>query len=104
MPLAPRRTSVAKSRAAAVQARGTHDLAMSSSCSVQKIALLECLADSPCMASGRSIKECMDDATESGCSGVRHAYFACKRRQLDMRKRIKGNILKGGDEDPRSKI
>ena len=46
----------------------------------------------------------MDDATESGCSGVRHAYFACKRGQLDMRKRIKGNILKGGDEDPRSKI
>ena len=99
---------------------------MSSSCSTQKAILLECLADSACMASGRTIKECMDDSTENGCNGPRTAYFACKRGQarrplalvdsarsismrvfpwqLDMRKRIKGNILRGGDEDPRSKI
>eukprot|EP00964_Phaeocystis_antarctica_P131448 scaffold95345_cov48-Phaeocystis_antarctica.AAC.1 len=72
---------------------------MSSSCSIQKTILLECLADSPCMASGGTLKQCMDDASESGCNGPRTAYFACKRGQLDMRKRIKGNVLRGGDDE-----
>ena len=95
---------------------------MASSCTEARNALLECLADSPCIASGRSIKECMDDPL---CTSARLAYSTCKRGQvrcqphhstprrastltltrthiknwqLDMRKRIRGNLMKGGEE------
>ena len=75
---------------------------MASSCSSQRLALLECLADSPCVLAGRSIKECMAlDDTEDGCSGARQAFFNCRRGQLDMRKRIKGNLFENStDETP----
>ena len=110
---------------------------MASSCSEQRYALLECLADSPCILAGRPIKECMDrTSAEEGCKELRTALFMCKRgqvrtrrrsvsrgeararvwtvsahaserasapcapcvpSQLDMRKRIKGNMV-GSDE------
>ena len=67
--------------------------AMASSCADQKYALLECLADSPLVLNGRSVKECMTlTKEESGCKEFRTAYYECKRGQLDMRKRIKGNM------------
>ena len=64
---------------------------MASSCTKERESLLECLADSPCVAAGRSVSECME--VDEACRARRMAYFACKRGQLDMRKRIKGNMV-----------
>ena len=69
---------------------------MASSCSEQRQNLLACLADSPCVAAGRTLKECME-VEDGGCKGLRVAYFTCKRGQLDMRKRIKGNLYFQGE-------
>ena len=71
--------------------------AMASSCSEQRQNLLACLADSPCVAAGRTLKECME-VEDGGCKGLRVAYFTCKRGQLDMRKRIKGNLPQHVDD------
>ena len=68
---------------------------MASSCNEQRQALLACLADSPCMAQGRSIQECMTE--DNSCKLIRMDYFLCKRGQLDMRKRMRGNRARGGD-------
>ena len=66
---------------------------MASSCAEQRQALLECLADSPCIIAGRPIRECVTlREDESGCKELNAAFFECKRGQLDMRKRIKGNM------------
>ena len=51
---------------------------------------MECLADSDCMANGGSIEEC--SVADPRCKALRLALFSCKRGQLDMRKRIKGNM------------
>jgi len=68
---------------------------MASSCLEQRQLLLECLADSPCILAGRSIKECVGlRIADSGCQELNTALFECKRGQLDMRKRIKGNMPK----------
>ena len=72
---------------------------MASSCSEQRQNLLACLADSPCVAAGRSLKECMEADEDGGCKAMRTAFFICKRGQLDMRKRIKGNLPKKEDGD-----
>ena len=74
---------------------------MASSCEKQRMALIECLADSPCAQSGRPLKECMELAStdEGSCKAARYAYFSCKRGQLDMRKRIKGNMPAWSKED-----
>ena len=72
---------------------------MASSCSEQRQNLLACLADSPCVAAGRTLKECME-VEDGGCKGLRVAYFTCKRGQLDMRKRIKGNLYFDGEGGP----
>lgn len=71
---------------------------MSTSCSEEREALLECLAESECIAEGKSVKECM--AHHGVCADARSRYALCKRGQLDMRKRIKGNNPFGGDEPP----
>eukprot|EP00316_Scyphosphaera_apsteinii_P006990 CAMPEP_0119322872 /NCGR_PEP_ID=MMETSP1333-20130426/59392_1 /TAXON_ID=418940 /ORGANISM="Scyphosphaera apsteinii, Strain RCC1455" /LENGTH=88 /DNA_ID=CAMNT_0007330207 /DNA_START=18 /DNA_END=284 /DNA_ORIENTATION=- len=63
---------------------------MASSCSSQKQALLACLADSPCMQQGNTIEQCME--LDPDCRALRMALTTCKRGQLDMRKRIKGNM------------
>ena len=56
---------------------------MSTSCSDQRYALLECLADSPCIAMGKSVKECMDlSQQDTGCKEFRQALFLCKRGQV----------------------
>ena len=64
---------------------------MASSCIAEREALLECLADSPCTAAGRPIKECME--SDADCQLKRICLMECKRGQLDMRKRIKGNFV-----------
>ena len=38
---------------------------------------------------GKDIKTCAKQAPE--CAGIRNAYAACKRGQLDPRMRIRGN-------------
>ena len=43
---------------------------MASSCSEQRQNLLACLADSPCVAAGRTLKECME-VEDGGCKGKR---------------------------------
>jgi hypothetical protein len=58
---------------------------MASSCSEQRLALLECLADSKCIQEGRPIKECMNlSSEESGCSELRVAFYDCKRGQVHV--------------------
>ena len=53
--------------------------------------VLACLDVSPCIAEGRTIKDCLDADPE--CRDMRIAMMNCKRGQLDMRKRIKGNFV-----------
>ena len=56
---------------------------MASSCGEQRHALLECLADSPCILAGRPIKECVQRSTsEDGCKEFNRAFFECKRGQV----------------------
>ena len=68
---------------------------MASSCSKQRDELMQCLVDSPCMKAGNSIDECSKQPEPDGCADRRFAFYMCKRGQLDMRKRIKGNMPKG---------
>lgn len=63
---------------------------MASSCAKERHNLIECLADSQCIADGRSISQCME--LDESCRALRVAFYTCKRGQLDMRKRIKGNM------------
>ena len=93
---------------------------MSTSCKEQRLAVLECLADSECIKAGKSIKECMTE--DAACKELNYSLFLCKRGQvrrrsphsaslcrwprpvgrpplqLDMRKRIKGNMP---DDNPK---
>ena len=59
--------------------------------------LLECLADSDCIAEGKTVKQCLE--VEQVCKEFRTALFLCKRGQLDMRKRIKGNLPDDGPKE-----
>ena len=88
------RAAASRSSARATASRSS---TMASSCSEQRQNLLACLADSPCVAAGRTLKECME-VEDGGCKGLRVAYFTCKRGQLDMRKRIKGNLPQHVDD------
>jgi len=64
---------------------------MPSSCREVALSLSDCMSKTPCMQSGKSIKECLKEGGEDGeCQVLRNAYFECKRSQLDMRKRIRG--------------
>jgi len=64
---------------------------MASSCKNEREMVLACLDESPCIAAGRTIKDCLD--ADPACRGMRIAHMLCKRGQLDMRKRIKGNFV-----------
>lgn len=56
---------------------------MASSCKDQRQALLECLADSPCIIAGKPIGDCVKLSTdESGCKEFNTAFFLCKRGQV----------------------
>ncbi|KAL4443481.1 hypothetical protein ABPG75_011218 [Micractinium tetrahymenae] len=62
---------------------------MSKSCKGLLKELVKCLRESDCMKEGKPIKECAKQAPE--CDGLRNAYSACKRGQLDARSRLRGN-------------
>ncbi|KAI8105781.1 hypothetical protein M9434_000362 [Picochlorum sp. BPE23] len=63
---------------------------MSKSCSGLLKDLVHCLRESECFqVEKKDIKTCAKEAEE--CAGLRAAYAACKRGQLDPRTRIRGN-------------
>jgi len=64
---------------------------MSNSCQKERNRLLQCLADSECIEQGRSVAECME--LDKSCKARRIAFANCKRGQLDMRKRMQGNLI-----------
>jgi cytochrome c oxidase assembly factor 5 len=71
-------------------------LRMSKSCSGMLEELLRCVENSPCVAKeGHSLRACtkgIDGATFPGeCETKRGNYFACRKGQLDMRSRLRGN-------------
>uniref|UniRef100_A0A7S4T3P2 Cytochrome c oxidase assembly factor 5 n=1 Tax=Ditylum brightwellii TaxID=49249 RepID=A0A7S4T3P2_9STRA len=60
-------------------------------CAEAALSLLTCMEETPCVKSGRSVKECLKDPIESDdCRAVRNAYYTCKHSQLNMRTRIRG--------------
>ncbi|KAG8470601.1 hypothetical protein KFE25_009022 [Diacronema lutheri] len=66
---------------------------MANSCVRLREQLLECLADSACIQGGKAMEECMAVRDEEGgCLSKRLLYMQCKRGQLDMRNRFKGNV------------
>lgn len=68
---------------------------MAKSCKGLAYELVQCLAESECVkVEHRSIRECSAEQppkVPSKCVGLRETYFNCKRGQVDMRTRIKGN-------------
>ncbi|PON88951.1 Cytochrome c oxidase assembly protein PET [Trema orientale] len=57
--------------------------------------LVKCLGESDCVkVEKRSFRECAGEKSPSipsECVGLRETYFNCKRGQVDMRARIRGN-------------
>mmetsp|Transcript_40173 Transcript_40173/g.128326 ORF Transcript_40173/g.128326 Transcript_40173/m.128326 type:complete len:80 (+) Transcript_40173:224-463(+) len=66
---------------------------MSKSCTGMLDDLVKCLEKTPCVQKDKkNLKECAKDGNiAKECLSVRNGYFLCKRGQLDMRKRIRGN-------------
>ncbi|KAL4527691.1 hypothetical protein Ndes2437B_g02820 [Nannochloris sp. 'desiccata'] len=63
---------------------------MSKSCQGLLTELVKCLRESDCFKNqGKDIKTCAKEVKE--CEGLRAAYAACKRGQVDPRSRIRGN-------------
>ncbi|KAG5237952.1 cytochrome oxidase assembly factor [Salix suchowensis] len=56
---------------------------MSKSCKGLALELVKCLSESNCIKKSPAIP--------SECVGLRETYFNCKRGQVDMRARIRGN-------------
>jgi cytochrome c oxidase assembly factor 5 len=66
---------------------------MANSCIGLREELLACVAESACFTSGTPFEECMQIRDEDGgCLSKRLLYMQCKRGQLDMRNRFKGNV------------
>lgn len=69
---------------------------MANSCTKQREALLKCLSQTECMAKGGTVEDCLNlTDEEGGCMSARISYMQCKRGQLDMRNRFKGNNIAG---------
>ncbi|XP_019456995.1 PREDICTED: cytochrome c oxidase assembly factor 5 isoform X2 [Lupinus angustifolius] len=68
---------------------------MSKSCKGLALELVKCLSESDCVkVENRSIRDCAGEKSPSipsDCVGLRETYFNCKRGQVDMRARIRGN-------------
>jgi cytochrome c oxidase assembly factor 5 len=69
---------------------------MSSSCKGMKEEVIACLKTSRCMVElNKTFQECLasnDEALVGDCIRVKRGFAACKRGQLDMRRRFKGNV------------
>ncbi|KAF8111048.1 hypothetical protein N665_0076s0053 [Sinapis alba] len=83
-----RRRSVSKSPS-------PEELKMAKSCKGLAEELVKCLSESMCVKDEkRSIRDCAGEKSPcipSECVGLRETYFNCKRGQVDMRARIRGN-------------
>ncbi|ESQ35762.1 hypothetical protein EUTSA_v10009851mg, partial [Eutrema salsugineum] len=68
---------------------------MAKSCKGLAEELVKCLSESICVKDEkRSIRDCAGEKSPcipSECVGLRETYFNCKRGQVDMRARIRGN-------------
>ncbi|KAG9453567.1 hypothetical protein H6P81_006471 [Aristolochia fimbriata] len=68
---------------------------MAKSCKGLAMELVKCLSESDCVkVDKRSYRECAGEtspAISPECVGLRETYFNCKRGQVDMRARIRGN-------------
>ncbi|XP_030967991.1 uncharacterized protein LOC126726702 [Quercus robur] len=68
---------------------------MSKSCKGLAGELVKCLSESDCVkVQNRSFRECAGEkspAISTECVGLRETYLFCKRGQVDMRSRIRGN-------------
>ena len=66
---------------------------MANSCKGLRDELLECIGESACFKRGTPFEDCMQIRDEEGgCLSKRLLYMQCKRGQLDMRNRFKGNV------------
>ena len=65
---------------------------MSKSCSGMLEELLKCVESTECVKSN-SLKQCVKDSKlfPSQCETAKQVYMSCKRGQLDMRSRLRGN-------------
>ncbi|KAJ0969383.1 hypothetical protein J5N97_022260 [Dioscorea zingiberensis] len=68
---------------------------MSKSCKGLAMELVKCLSETDCVkVENRPFRECAGEkppSISSECVGLRETYFNCKRGQVDMRARIRGN-------------
>ncbi|KAF3162788.1 hypothetical protein EYR41_008618 [Orbilia oligospora] len=68
---------------------------MPSSCKELYNAVVECLRESDCIKNGYSPAECirmpLKEKLPAQCQNLLHAYGECKRRNIDMRYRFRGN-------------
>ncbi|KAG8057442.1 hypothetical protein GUJ93_ZPchr0002g24427 [Zizania palustris] len=68
---------------------------MAKSCKGLAMELVKCLSETDCVkVQKRPHKECAGEKVPnitSECVGLRETYFNCKRGQVDMRARIRGN-------------
>ncbi|GAB5359213.1 hypothetical protein AAMO2058_000525000 [Amorphochlora amoebiformis] len=63
-----------------------------SSCNHTLRDLAKCVRETKCVKEGGSIRECLRSAeAKVDCDAQRNTHFICKRSQLDMRSRIRGN-------------
>ncbi|RAL41436.1 hypothetical protein DM860_010230 [Cuscuta australis] len=73
----------------------TREHNMSKSCKGLAMELVKCLSESDCVkGQNRPYRECAKETSpciSSECVGLRETYFNCKRGQVDMRARIRGN-------------
>ncbi|EKX45409.1 hypothetical protein GUITHDRAFT_108676 [Guillardia theta CCMP2712] len=65
---------------------------MSTSCKNLKNKLLICISTTPCANRGGTVKQCLqDNELPEDCKKIRQMFFECRRGQMDMRNRIRGN-------------
>lgn len=65
---------------------------MSNSCKPDLKDMIKCMIETKCVKSGKTIKECgADQQVIETCNEFRLRYIRCKREQLNMRSRIRGN-------------
>eukprot|EP00903_Cladosiphon_okamuranus_P014696 g13622.t1 len=63
---------------------------MGRDCKEAARALLACMQKTPCMKEGGGLKECIKTPDKEFCQLEYQSFFECKRGQLDMRTRIRG--------------
>eukprot|EP01135_Chromosphaera_perkinsii_P000811 Nk52_evm99s151 gene=Nk52_evmTU99s151 len=67
---------------------------MSSSCSGLKQELIDCVGESKCFkVEKKGFRECLQEGEDIGeeCRAIYVAYMRCRRTQIDMRARFRGN-------------